>query len=236
MITLKSNSMKVVFLFVISAMVYESIHAQQELVIINKKKQLKSSIDQDPKFAHIELKSIVPNIRYDLKYSTKDNFTGVALYPKNTNITFLRKEPAMALLNIAKELEQQGLGINVWDAYRPYRVTVKFWRLIKDERYVANPKKGSGHNRGIAIDLTLYDLKSGELLDMPTGFDDFSEQAYHGYEGLSEKKKNNRELLRSIMEKHGFIKFPTEWWHYYWPNGEVFDVLNISQKQLMQMN
>lgn len=236
MITLKSNSIKVAFLFMTAAMVYGSIQAQQELVILNKKKQLKSSIHQDPKMALVELKSIVSNIRYDLRYATTDNFTGVALYPKNTNITFLRKEPALALSNIAKELEQQGLGIHVWDAFRPYRVTVKFWRLIKDERYVANPKKGSGHNRGIAIDLTLYDLKSGELLDMPTVFDNFSEQAYHGHEGLSQQKKNNRELLRSIMEKHGFIKFPTEWWHYYWPNGELYDVLNISQKQLMQMN
>lgn len=216
----------------ISAIVHESIHAQQELVIINKKKQLKSSIHQDPKLALLELKSIVPNIRYDLRYATKDNFTGVVLYPKNTTATYLRRDPALALSLVAKELEQQGLGIHVWDAYRPYRVTVKFWRLIEDERYVANPKKGSGHNRGIAIDLTLYDLKSGALLDMPTGFDDFSEQAYHGFEGLSEKKKYNRELLRSIMEKHGFIKFPTEWWHYYWTNGEKYDVLDISQKHL----
>lgn len=206
--------------------------AQESINIVSNHKHLKKEIVLNSKLGLIELKSIVPNIRYDLKYATKENFTRVALYPKNTNITFLRKGPALALSNIAKELEQMGLGIHVWDAYRPYRVTVKFWRLIKDERYVANPKKGSGHNRGIAIDLTLYNLKSGELLDMPTGFDDFSENAYHGFNGLSEEKKQNRELLRMIMEKYGFIKFPTEWWHYYWPEGEKYDVLDIPQKNL----
>ncbi len=233
--TIKLTSNKFFHLAFTILLFNQIAEAQGVLKIVRNKKQLKMAIASDPKLALVELSSVVPNIRYDLKYATKDNFTGVALYPKNTNTTYLRRDPAMALSRIAKELEAKGLGIHIWDAYRPYRVTVRFWELIRDERYVANPAKGSGHNRGIAVDLILYDLASGELLDMPTGFDDFSEQAYHGSEGISEKKKNNRELLRSIMEKHGFIKFPTEWWHYYWPEGEQYDVLDITQKHLKRL-
>jgi D-alanyl-D-alanine dipeptidase len=216
-------------------LLFEGI-TQPSLIVINDVSLFKAAINADPKLGLIELKTIVPNIRYDLKYATVQNFTSVRLYPAKTQSTFLRREPAEALSQIAKELEKKGLGILVWDAYRPYHVTVKFWELIKDERYVANPSKGSGHNRGIAIDMTLYDLKSGELLDMPTGFDDFSEKAHHGFEDLDAVKKENREMFRSMMEKHGFLKFQTEWWHYYWPNGEKYAVLDFSFKQIKKIN
>ncbi|MEN9952172.1 MAG: hypothetical protein RLZZ520_440, partial [Bacteroidota bacterium] len=210
--------------------------AQSTLTIINQSSTFKASIQANPKLELIELKTAVPHIRYDLKYATTDNFTSVRLYPSNTQNTFLRQEPAQALAKIAKVLEAKGLGILVWDAYRPYHVTVKFWELIKDERYVANPAKGSGHNRGIAIDMTLYDLKTGALLDMPTAFDDFSEKAHHGADNVSSRQKENREMLRNLMEQHGFIKFQTEWWHYYWPNGEQYDILDFNFKQIKKMN
>lgn len=208
----------------------------QTLTIVNQSSAFISSIKANPKLQLVELKTIVPDIKYDLKYASTANFTSVRLYPSNTQSTFLRKEPAQALAEIAKVLAAKGLGILVWDAYRPYHVTVKFWELIKDERYVANPAKGSGHNRGIAIDMTLYDLKTGVLLDMPTAFDDFSEKAHHGADQVSPKQKENRELLRALMEGNGFIKFPTEWWHYYWPNGEQYDVLDFNFKQIKKIN
>jgi len=210
--------------------------SQPPLRVIESPIEFKQAINNDPKLKLIELKSIIPHIQYDLKYATKDNFTGVQLYPTITKHTYLRNDPAIALAKAAKELEEKGLGIWVWDAYRPYHVTVKFWNLIKDERYVAHPAKGSGHNRGIAIDMTLYDLKTGAFLDMPTTFDDFSEKAHHGFEGISSTQKANRELLRVIMEKYGFIKFQTEWWHYYWPNGEQYDVLDFSFNQIKKIN
>lgn len=211
-------------------------YSQPSLTIINNPLVFKEAIKVNPKLALIELKSIVPSIQYELKYATTDNFTKVQFYPTNTSATFLRKEPAEALAQVAKTLEEKGLGIWVWDAYRPYHVTAKFWELIKDERYVANPSKGSGHNRGIAIDMTLYDLKTGKILDMPTAFDDFSEKAHHGTDNISIIQKENRELLRAIMEKHGFLKFQTEWWHYYWPNGEQYDVLDFSFQQIKKIN
>jgi D-alanyl-D-alanine dipeptidase len=209
--------------------------AQPDLKIMRDPETLLTSIKKDPKLALKELKTVVPGIKYDLKYATPDNFTGVRLYPAKTENTYLRIEPALALSKAAEELRTMGLGIWVWDALRPYHVTVRFWELIKDERYVAHPSKGSGHNRGIAIDLTLYKLETGELLDMPTLFDDFSEKAHHGYNAITDTQKNNRELLRTIMEKNGFIKFQTEWWHFYWPNGEQYDVLDFSFKQLKKI-
>lgn len=154
------------------------------------------------------------------------------MYRAQTKNTFLRNPVAKALANASTELHSMNLGFKIWDAYRPYHVTVKFWELIHDERYVANPAKGSGHNRGIAVDLTLYDLSTGKELNMPTSFDDFSDTAHHGKMLADPEKMKNREMLREIMEKHGFLKFETEWWHYYWPGGDRFDVLDIPFEKL----
>ena len=149
------------------------------------------------------------------------------MYPKNADNTYLVKDAADALAKVADELEKLGMGILVWDAYRPHSATVKFWKLIHDERYVANPVKGSGHNRGIAIDMTLYKLSSGDLIEMPTGFDNFSDTAHHDFMHLNKEKINNRSILKTIMEKNGFQSFQTEWWHYSWPNNKEYEVLNI---------
>lgn len=230
------HPLKSLLLLLFSCILALKASTQPPLKIINSPNEFKQTVNIEPKLKLIELKSLIPHIQYDLKYATADNFTGVQLYPTHTKHTYLRNEPAKALAKAAKELEEKGLGIWVWDAYRPHHVTVKFWNLIKDERYVAHPAKGSGHNRGIAIDMTLYDLKTGALLDMPTNFDDFSEKAHHGFEGITNSQKANREMLRTIMEKHGFIKFQTEWWHYYWPNGEQYDVLDFSFKQIKKIN
>ena len=202
------------------------------LKIISNEDSLRMMAYLDPMLEMVELKQLVPAIKYDLVYARKSNFTKHRLYPKKLKSTYLRKEPALALSKIASELAEKGLGIVVWDAYRPYAVTVRFWKLIHDERYVANPNKGSGHNRGIAIDLTLYNLSTGQLIDMPTGFDDFSENAHHGFQNISEIKIKNRELLKDVMEKNGFIKFETEWWHYSWPSPSKYDVLNIPFSRL----
>jgi D-alanyl-D-alanine dipeptidase len=125
-----------------------------------------------------------------------------------------------------------GLGLKIFDAYRPYSVTVKFWELVKDERYVANPAKGSGHNRGIAVDLTIIDLKTGKELDMGTGFDNFTDTAHHTFTSLPEEVLHNRLLLKSTMEKYGFIALESEWWHYYLANGNTFELLDIEFKKL----
>jgi len=227
---------RILLLFVFKTLFLLSLKSQTEvknqLKVISSFDSLEMSITLNPLLDMIELKQLVANIKYDLAYAQKSNFTKHRLYPKRLKSTYLRKEPALALSKIAEELANIGLGIVVWDAYRPYSVTERFWKLIHDERYVANPTKGSGHNRGIAIDMTLYDLSSGTLIDMPTGFDDFSENAHHGYQNISEIKIKNREILKEVMEKNGFIRFETEWWHYSWPSPSKYDVLNIPFSQL----
>lgn len=203
--------------------------------IITKYQQLNKQIASNAGMEMVDLGLHVPNIRFELQYAGKENFTGKRMYPADTKTTFLRFEPAKALALLSKELEQHGLGLLIWDAYRPYSVTVRFWKLIHDERYVANPSKGSGHNRGIAVDLSLYNLSDGKALSMPTGFDDFSEKAHHGYAQLNQEQIRNRELLLSLMLKYGFKKFETEWWHYYWPNSEKYDVLDIPFNKLKML-
>lgn len=183
----------------------------------------------------VELKSHVPNIHYALKYATKDNFTGKRIYPENTDQTFLVKDAADALAKVAIELEKKGMGILVWDAYRPHKATVKFWKLIHDERYVANPAKGSGHNRGIAIDMTLFKLNSGELIKMPTGFDNFSDTAHHDFMAIDDEKIKNRAFLKNIMEQNGFQSFQTEWWHYSWPNNKGYKILNTPFQKIKKL-
>ena len=227
---------RILLFFFFKILFFLSLKSQTEvknqLKVISSRDSLEMTIALDPLLEMMELKQLVPNIKYDLAYAQKSNFTKHRLYPKRLKSTYLRKEPALALAKIAEELAVKGLGILVWDAYRPYFVTERFWKLIHDERYVANPIKGSGHNRGIAIDMTLYELSSGTLIDMPTGFDDFSEIAHHGYQNISEINIKNREILKEVMEKNGFIKFETEWWHYSWPSPSKYDVLNIPFSQL----
>ncbi len=193
---------------------------------------LEKEIRLDPFKQLLEPTSLIPSLQYDLKYASKRNFSGVRVYPRSTRHTYLRQQPAQALADVAAELDSLGIHLKIWDAYRPYSVTQRFWELIGDERYVANPAKGSGHNRGVAVDLTLVDAKTGKELKMPTEFDDFSAAAHHGNKELDPNRVANRELLCSTMVRHGFIPLDTEWWHYYWPGAERYDILNIPFKKL----
>ena len=191
-------------------------------------------VSKDPAKKMIELKTFIPGIVYDLRYATANNFMHRLMYPDKTTITFMRQPAAEALQKVQKELNQNGLGLKIFDAYRPYSVTVKFWELVHDERYVANPSKGSGHNRGIAVDLTIINLKTGRELNMGTGFDNFTDTAHHAFTNLPEEVLQNRGLLKSTMEKYGFKAFDTEWWHYFLSNGDRFEILDIDFKKLMK--
>ena len=184
----------------------------------------------------IDPQKLIPDLIYDLRYATPQNFSGKRMYPKGTPSSFLRVDAANALKKAADSLRQYGYGVIIFDAYRPFGVTVRFWKLIKDERYVANPSKGSGHNRGIALDLTLYDLKTGTELNMGTGFDNFSDTAHHSFENLPAPIARNRYLLKSIMTKAGFNALETEWWHYALPNPTAYSILDIPFKKLKGMS
>lgn len=195
-------------------------------------KEYKEQAEKDSLKKMVELKTLIPGIRYDLRYATTNNFMNRLMYPKNTAVTFLRLPAVKALSNVQAELNTQGMGLKIFDAYRPYSVTVKFWELVKDERYVAHPAKGSGHNRGIAVDLTIINLATGKELEMGTGFDNFSDTAHHSFTNLPAEVLQNRTLLRSLMEKNGFKIYPEEWWHYSLPDAAKYEILDLEFRKL----
>ena len=148
---------------------------------------------------------------------------------------WLRKPAAEALSKVSHELAGQNLGLKIWEGYQPYSVTEKMWEAVKDDRYAADPAKGSGHNRGISIDLTLYDLQTGKELPMPTGFDNFSDTAHQDFMELPETVIANRNLLKTVMEKYGFIALSTEWWHFYLPNSSDYELLNLPFRDIKKL-
>jgi D-alanyl-D-alanine dipeptidase len=161
--------------------------------------------------AWIELQTIEPGILIDLKYATTDNFVHEKLY--DCPRCFLRADVAYALREVHRELKRKGLGLKMFDCYRPLSIQWKLWNKVPDPRYVADPRKGSMHNRGSAVDLTLVDA-NGKELDMGTKFDFFGEEAYHDYTEHPREVLERRTLLKEIMAKHGFKAIRTEWWHY----------------------
>ena len=200
--------------------------------VTEKYEQYKKQVRSDINKTMTELRRAIPGIVYDLRYASTNNFMHRLMYPAGTRYTFLRKPAAEALQKVQKELAKKGMGLKIFDAYRPYSVTVKFWELTKDERFVAHPRNGSGHNRGIAVDLTIIMLQNGQELDMGTGFDNFSDTAHQGFTKLPEAVLRNRQLLRSLMEQNGFKAYADEWWHYSWPSAIKFEILDLDFKKL----
>lgn len=207
---------------------------QATLLVIKDYKEYRKLVKEQPNKSMMELKQVIPLVQYDLRYATTANFMNRRMYPKGTDITFLRKPAALALLKVQQHLNQMGLGIKVFDAYRPFSVSEKFWELLPDDRYVANPKNGSNHNRGTAVDLTIIQLKTGEALDMGTGFDNFTDSAHHSFKNLPEQVLQNRRLLKTAMEQNGFKALETEWWHYTFMDSTQYDVMDIPFKKLIR--
>lgn len=199
-------------------------------------KPYKQTIKADSNKRMHNLQQFIPGIMVDLRYATSQNFVRKSLYPVDAATPFLRLPAAKALQLVQNELKNEGLGLKIFDAYRPYSVTVQFWELVKDERYVANPAKGSGHNRGLAIDLTIINLSTGKEVDMGTGFDNFTDTAHHSFTQLSQAVLQNRKRLKDVMMKYGFQPLETEWWHYYWPNDRNYEVLDLTFSQLRRIN
>ena len=179
----------------------------------------------------VDLKKVNPRIIIDMKYATEDNFTKKRLYDSNT--CFLRKSTAAKLDAVQKELETMNLALKVWDCYRPLAIQQTLWTILPDERYVANPKTGSRHNRAAAVDVTLVDSE-GKEIQMPTVFDDFSPRAHHRYQDLPDRAIRNRELLKGLMEKAGFTPLADEWWHYDDEKWVQYDIMDLSFEDLLR--
>ncbi len=159
----------------------------------------------------VRLKDLSPDFVFDLKYATPDNFLKQAVY--ECGECYLRKSTAQALLKANENFKQLGYRIKLFDCYRPLEVQKKMWKILPGTHYVANPAKGSKHNRGAAVDLTLID-KQGKELDMGTPFDFFGKKAHHSYTQLPQKVLENRKLLKEILDKYNFKSIYSEWWHY----------------------
>lgn len=170
--------------------------------------------------------------RFEVRYATSNNFLGVPVYSEAR--AFLERAAAEALLGVARDVKTNGYGLLIYDAYRPWYVTKIFWDATprRLHTFVADPAKGSKHNRGCAVDLTLYDLKTGAPIEMPSGYDEMTVRAHPGYAGGSPAARANRARLRRVMEAHGFTVDPGEWWHYDYSQWRRFPILNIPFESL----
>ena len=175
----------------------------------------------------VELTSLYPTIRLDIRYATSNNFAGKPVYTEAR--AFLQRPAAEALARAHRALREHGYGVVIFDGYRPWRVTKLFWDITPPEKreFVADPAKGSKHNRGCAVDLSLYDLKTGQQVEMPSGYDEMSERAYPTYAGGSAESRRLRDLLRAAMEREGFIVEPNEWWHFNYKDWQQYPILDI---------
>ncbi|KIA98576.1 peptidase M15 [Flavobacterium sp. KMS] len=159
----------------------------------------------------VNLKDYSNDFVYDMKYATEDNFLKAKVY--DCAECFLRLKTVKALVEANKSFMKKGYKIKLFDCYRPLFIQKRMWEIVSNPKYVADPKKGSIHNRGGAVDITLVD-RNGKELDMGTSFDFFGKEASHSYINLSDTIKANRLLLKKIMIKHNFNSFDSEWWHY----------------------
>ncbi|MFO0280355.1 MAG: M15 family metallopeptidase, partial [Acidobacteriota bacterium] len=180
----------------------------------------------------VNLRTLSPSLHFDIRYATSNNFMGAALYSQPA--AYLQRPAAQALLRAHQQLASSRVGLLIHDAYRPWRVTRMFWDATPHHQrnFVANPAGGSRHNRGCAVDLSLYDLQSGQPLTMPSGFDEFSPRAYPDYPGGSSLERFHRRLLRRAMEQQGFTVNDDEWWHFDYQDWQRYPILNLSFEQL----
>jgi D-alanyl-D-alanine dipeptidase len=207
--------------FVAGAQQYKYIDSSKVMSLNSYLKDIK----MHPETRLVEIKKYIPDIALDIRYATTNNFTHQQMYKQAR--AFARLPVVLALKQVQADLEKQGLGLKIYDAYRPYAITVKFYEVAHDTNFVADPRKGSKHNRGCAIDLTAINLKTGKELDMPTGFDSFSKRAASAYMDLPKTEIDNRAILKTAMEAHGFREIPSEWWHFDFDGWSKYPLLDI---------
>lgn len=180
----------------------------------------------------IELTKLDNTIKLDIRYATANNFVGKPVYPEAR--AFLQKPTAEAVVRVHKWLNKKDLGIVIYDGYRPWSITKLFWEVVKPEqrKFVADPAKGSKHNRGCAVDLGVVDLKTGKAIPMPSGYDEFTERASPDYAGGTDEERQNRDMLRQLMEANDFTVNPNEWWHFDCKGWEKYAIYDLSFEEL----
>lgn len=184
----------------------------------------------------VDIRKVNPKILVDIRYATSNNFLGFQIY--SLPLCYVHKDLAKAVNSVQHELEKIGLGLKVYDGFRPISVQQIMWENIQDPRYVSNPSEYMGsHLRGAAVDVTLVD-KHGEELEMPSGFDEFTERAHLEYMQGSKSALENREILQTAMKKQGLLPIDTEWWHFSlqdWQDDDKYPALDISFEELIKL-
>ena len=180
----------------------------------------------------VDVAKLDPTIKLDIRYASENNFMGQVFYKQSR--AFMQKPAAEAVVRVHRRLKERGLGLLIHDAYRPWYVTKMFWDATPDQfkDFVANPEKGSRHNRGCAVDITLYDLKSGDPIQMVAGYDEFSPRAFPEYPGRTSLQRWYRDLLRDEMEQAGFTVYEFEWWHFDFQDWKRYPIHNLTFEEL----
>jgi D-alanyl-D-alanine dipeptidase len=180
----------------------------------------------------VELTKLDPTIKLDIRYATTNNFLGSVFYKEAR--AFLQRPAAEALVRAHRKLKPMGYGLLIHDGYRPWFVTKVFWDATPEDKkiFVANPANGSRHNRGCAVDLTLYDLQTGRPIEMVGTYDETTDRSYPDYPGGTSLQRWHRRLLRDAMEAEGFTVYEAEWWHFDYQDWRSYAIGNVPFERL----
>ena len=213
----------------VPAFAQDAAYNKYHLKTVDSATYVRQLIDS-PVYELVNLGTYVPSIVADVRYATSNNFMHRIMYPEAA--LYLRKPAADSLRVIQQQLNRMGYGLKIFDAYRPYHVTVQFYEHYRDTTFVASPYTGSRHNRGCAVDVTLIQLKTGKELEMPTSYDDFTDKAQALSKNTNARAVRNRKILQKVMTQHGFDIFNAEWWHFDFQGWSRFPLMNVSFSQL----
>lgn len=198
--------------------------------VVTQIEEYRRMVKENGQMEMVDLEQVIPGIQLDIRYATENNFTGEIIYPRAK--AYLRRPVAEALRQVDQFLQKYKAALRIYDAYRPYAATVRFYEVCDNKEFVADPRYGSRHNRGCSVDLTLIDLDTGREFPMPSDFDDFSEKAYPDNMNLPKDVINNRSFLFQVMAKFGFRHYPTEWWHFDFDGWEQYPLMDLSFEDL----
>jgi len=192
----------------------------------------RQQVAKEPQMLMVDLEKSVEGLILDIRYATRNNFTGTIIYTEPR--AFVRKPVAEALRKVQDSLAFYSIGLKIYDAYRPYSATLKFYEVYPDTNFVADPRYGSNHNRGCAVDVSLVELSTGRELPMPTPFDDFTKKAGMAYQALPDTVLKNRKLLSGVMTYFGFQQYNLEWWHFDYRERKKYKLMDLSFGELEQ--
>lgn len=202
----------------------------ENLKIISTTEEYKNQVESNPDMELVNLEMIIPGIALDIRYAGTNNFTGEKIY--DAAKAYARRPVANSLKQVQDSLATLGYSLLVYDAYRPYAASVRFFEVYPDTNFVANPKYGSRHNRGCAVDVSLVNMADNKEVEMPSAFDDFSERAHPDYNQISDLAMAHRELLFGVMKAFGFTHYHSEWWHFDYQGWEKYPLMDLSFKEL----